>query len=73
MSDAHTQTWNVTGMTCGGCSGSVERVLKDAPGVGAVKADHAADSVVLTVDGVLDGDEVQRRIEAAGFQVVARG
>ncbi|KAF7548906.1 hypothetical protein G7046_g8518 [Stylonectria norvegica] len=32
MADTHTYEFNVT-MTCGGCSGAVDRVLKKLPGV----------------------------------------
>jgi len=69
----NTVTWIVDGMTCGGCSASVERVLKGAPGVKDVSASHETREVVLTVDGALDGDDVARRIEGAGFDVVRRG
>lgn len=72
MSDNKTVTWKVDGMTCGGCSNSVERVLAGSPGLTSVKASHEKNEVVLTFQGFLDGDEVQRRIESAGFDVVAR-
>jgi copper chaperone len=65
------ETWKVDGMTCGGCSGSVERVLQGAPGLVSVKADHVADEVALEIDPQrVDRDEIKRRIEGAGFDVV---
>ena len=73
MSDTKTVTWKVDGMTCGGCSGSVERVLAGASGLTSAKASHKRNEVVLTFQGVLDDDEIQRRIESAGFDVAERG
>ncbi len=72
MSDSKTVTWKVDGMTCGGCSASVERVLAGSPGLTSAEASHEKNEVVLTYQGVLDSDEILRRIESAGFDVVER-
>ncbi len=67
------ETWTVEGMSCGGCEASVRRVLADAPGLVSATPDHAADRVVLELDPErVDRDELARRIERAGFDVVAR-
>ena len=67
------ETWRVEGMSCGGCEASVRRVLADAPGLVRVTADHSADRVDLELDGDLaDRDDLARRIERAGFDVVER-
>ncbi len=55
----------VTGMTCGGCVSSVERVVRKVPGVTDVK--------VTLEDGrlVVDGGEreaVVKAVEKAGFK-----
>jgi copper chaperone CopZ len=67
------ETWKVEGMSCGGCEASVRRVLADAPGLLAVSPDHCTDEVKLELDpSLVDRDEIARRIERAGFDVVGR-
>ncbi|MCP4868453.1 MAG: heavy-metal-associated domain-containing protein [Proteobacteria bacterium] len=73
MTEAKTEVWKVEGMTCGGCAASVERVLTGAPGLSDVQVDHAGDAVTMTLDGSANRDDLARRIEGAGFDVVARG
>jgi len=73
MTEAIKEVWTVEGMTCGGCASSVERVLAGAPGLIEASADHAGDQVTLTLEGAVDRDDLAKRIERAGFDVVARG
>ncbi|TNE85757.1 MAG: heavy-metal-associated domain-containing protein [Deltaproteobacteria bacterium] len=61
-----TRTYDVTGMTCGGCQRSVERVVGKLDGVLAVRVDLATGKV--EVDGNTDGQTVIAAIEKAGFE-----
>ena len=73
MGEVMSERWSVSGMTCGGCSSSVERVLSGVPGVLEARADHSTDSVVLQIDSsTVDRTEARRRIEQAGFSVEDR-
>ncbi len=58
------KTYKVTGMTCGGCAGSVERAIKAAAPGATVKIDLATASV--TVDGASD-EQVKTAVDEAGF------
>ena len=61
----------VEGMTCGGCSSSVEKVLTAANGVQAVSASHEDDKVNVDFDpSVIDLGAIKSAIEDAGFDVV---
>ena len=44
-----THTLTITGMTCGGCSGRVLRVLKATPGVLRADISHAVSYTHLTL------------------------
>ena len=61
--------FKVTGMSCGGCSGSVEKVVSQIAGVTSVKAEHSPTDKV-TVDGSFDSGAVKDAITKAGFSVV---
>ncbi|MCO4744661.1 MAG: heavy-metal-associated domain-containing protein [Proteobacteria bacterium] len=60
-----TLTYTVTGMTCGGCKGSVERVVKRVAGVEDVRVELETGAV--EVDGAADRAAVIAAIEKAGF------
>ena len=52
-----TEVLHVTGMTCGGCTSNVTRVLKAIPGVGAV-------SVNLVWTPLWNPDRIEPRVRA---------
>lgn len=58
----------VEGMSCGGCSGSVNTVVGKIEGVDSVVADHDANSV--TIEGNPDMEVVKAAITKAGFEVI---
>jgi copper chaperone CopZ len=59
----------VRGMTCGGCAGSVERVLKTLPGVQAVTVKlDAASATVVHADSGPQRAEMLKAVEQAGFE-----
>jgi len=59
-------------MTCGGCSGVVERLLMQMDGVSKVECNIDENSVAVTADGV-SGDEMLEKLakwsEASGNYV----
>ena len=57
--------YKVGGMACGGCSASVERVLKNLPEVIDVKVDHITG--IASVVGDIDDASVASAIENLGF------
>lgn len=60
------ESFSVTGMTCGGCAKSLEKALRRlSPDLGAVTIDHAAGRV--TVAGSDHAALVAAAAEAAGF------
>lgn len=62
---------SVSGMTCGGCSSSVEKALVALPGVRSASVDHATGrAVVLLASGTDPGDfafEADAAIHDAGY------
>ncbi len=61
-------TLTITGMHCGGCVASVDRVLAKLPGVGERKI--TVGSATLTVDETQVGEaQLRDAIDGAGFDV----
>lgn len=56
----------VTGMTCGGCVSSVERVVKKVPGVSGVQV--TLEGGRLVVEGTPEREAVVKAVEKAGFK-----
>ncbi|MES9880487.1 MAG: heavy-metal-associated domain-containing protein [Sedimenticola sp.] len=62
------KTYKVEGMSCGGCSSSVEQAIKAAvPGAGV---QIQLEGGLVTVDGVDDDVRVAKAVEDAGFTFV---
>jgi copper chaperone len=60
-------TYNVAGMTCGGCARSVESAIKtEAPGA-TVTVDLG--SAAITVEGATEA-QVKKAIDEAGFTFI---
>lgn len=66
-----THTLTITGMTCGGCSGRVLRVLKATPGVLRADISHESDSGVIITTDALTTDDVVAIVARTGFGVSA--
>ena len=67
-----TQTYAVTGMTCGHCVSSVTEELHELPGVAEVNVDLVAggtSTVTVISEQRLDDDAVQGAVEEAGYQL----
>ena len=64
---AVTETYTVTGMTCGHCVQAVTDELLRLPGVHDVKVDLASGSVTVESDGLVPLDEVRVAVDEAGY------
>jgi copper chaperone len=70
-----TQTFSVTGMTCGHCAGAVTDELKDVDGVTGVDIDLVAggtSTVTVTSESPLDESTVAEALEEAGDYELAK-
>jgi copper chaperone CopZ len=62
-----TQTYRVTGMTCGGCVRHVDKALRATPGVTDVAVDLA--SGTATVTGTAPFEALAAKVAEAGYQM----
>lgn len=63
-------TFNVSGMTCGHCAGSVTEGLTGLAGVENVEVDVAAGLVKISSTGQIDEAAVREAVAEAGYAVV---
>ena len=67
-----TEIFNVTGMTCGGCTGSVTNALKAVTGVGDVKVSLATGEATVQYDERRTSPEqLKSAVTGAGYGVDA--
>ena len=64
-----TQTYTVTGMTCGHCVSSVTEEVRELPGVRSVQVDLATGQVTVTSDAPVGPDQVRAAVEQAGYSL----
>jgi copper chaperone len=64
-----TQTWTVTGMTCGHCVASVTEEVQEIPGVTAVDVVLESGAVTVTSEQPIADDSVREAVEEAGYQL----
>lgn len=62
-------TIGIEGMSCGHCTGSVEKALSALPGVSGVKADLKTKAATLESDGSTAGDVLEKTVADLGFTV----
>lgn len=62
-----TQTFTVTGMTCGHCVSSVTEEVSELAGVQNVDVDLATGAVTITSSEPLEDDAVRAAVEEAGY------
>jgi copper ion binding protein len=63
-----TQTYRVTGMTCGHCVAAVEQEVGGIAGVSDVAVDLASGSVTVTSSRPLTTDEITAAVDEAGYE-----
>ena len=64
-----TQTFTVTGMTCGHCVASVTEEISELEAVESVAVDLETGSVTVTSSQPLDPAAVRAAVEEAGYQL----
>jgi copper chaperone len=64
-----TQTYTVTGMTCGHCVNSVSTEIGKLDGVRNVQVDLSTGAVAVTSEQPLDDAAVDAAVDEAGYQV----
>jgi copper ion binding protein len=64
-----TQTYTVTGMTCGHCVASVTEEVQEIPGVENVDVVLETGSLTVTSADPLDDAAVKAAVEDAGYQL----
>ena len=62
-----TETYTVTGMTCGHCVQAVTEELTRLPGVREVQVDLNTGAVTVRSDGQVPLDEVRAAVDEAGY------
>ena len=67
MSESHTFTGTVTGMTCGHCVASVTEEVQELPGVTDVQVVLETGSLTVTSSQPLDDTAVRSAVEEAGY------
>ena len=65
------KTISIEGMSCGHCTGSVEKALKAVPGVTSVAVDLASKSATVETDGSVSDDTLKQTVTGMVFQVVS--
>lgn len=66
-----TETYTVSGMTCGHCVSSVTEEVSELAGVSDVQVDLASGRVTVTADQPLGPDAVRTAVEEAGYQLTS--
>ncbi|HEU5037799.1 MAG TPA: heavy-metal-associated domain-containing protein [Nocardioides sp.] len=69
MTDSHTASYTVTGMTCGHCVASVTEEVQAIPGVTDVQVDLASGALSITSSRTIDDDAVRAAVDEAGYQL----
>lgn len=64
-----TQTFTVTGMTCGHCVSSVTEEISEIPGVESVDVVLDSGAVTVTSSQPLEQSAVRAAVEEAGYQL----
>ncbi|GAA4391813.1 heavy-metal-associated domain-containing protein [Brevibacterium pityocampae] len=65
-----TNTFSVTGMTCGHCEMSVREEVEEIAGVTDVEVSHETGQLVVTSEAGVDSAAVVAAVEEAGYQAV---
>jgi copper chaperone CopZ len=66
---SQTQTYTVTGMTCGHCVASVTEEVQEIPGVQDVSVVLETGAVTVTSEQAIEDAAVKAAVEEAGYQL----
>lgn len=64
------KTINIEGMSCGHCTGSVEKALRAIDGVKTVNVDLAAKTATLEAESGIPDDVLKKAVTDIGFEVM---
>ncbi|MER8017525.1 heavy-metal-associated domain-containing protein [Streptomyces griseoluteus] len=67
-----TAVYQVSGMSCGHCEGSVSGEISQLPGVSSVKAVASTGEVTVVSSAPLDEEAVRAAVDEAGFELTGR-
>ncbi|TWV42657.1 heavy-metal-associated domain-containing protein [Streptomyces misionensis] len=67
-----TTVYQVTGMSCGHCEGSVSGEISQIPGVTSVKAVASSGEVTVVSEAPLDDEAVRAAVDEAGFELAGK-
>ncbi|MGW5044692.1 heavy-metal-associated domain-containing protein [Streptomyces griseoluteus] len=67
-----TAVYQVSGMSCGHCEGSVSSEISQLPGVSSVKAVASTGEVTVVSAAPLDEEAVRAAVDEAGFELTGR-
>ncbi|MYW46443.1 copper-transporting ATPase [Streptomyces sp. SID486] len=67
-----TSVYQVTGMSCGHCEGSVSAEISRLPGVSSVKAVASTGEVTVVSEAPLDDEAVRAAVDEAGFELAGQ-
>ncbi|MFI9394646.1 MULTISPECIES: heavy-metal-associated domain-containing protein [Streptomyces] len=67
-----TAVYQVSGMSCGHCEGSVSGEISQLPGVSSVKAVASTGEVTVVSAAPLDDEAVRAAVDEAGFELTGR-
>ncbi|MFF7964526.1 heavy-metal-associated domain-containing protein [Streptomyces sp. NPDC007903] len=67
-----TAVYQVSGMSCGHCEGSVSGEISQLPGVSSVKAVASTGEVTVVSATPLDDEAVRAAVDEAGFELTGR-
>ncbi|MER5385826.1 heavy-metal-associated domain-containing protein [Streptomyces sp. NPDC002688] len=65
-----TAVYQVSGMSCGHCEGSVSGEISEISGVTSVKAVASTGEVTVVSEAALDENAVRAAVDEAGFELV---
>ncbi|HRD63468.1 MAG TPA: heavy-metal-associated domain-containing protein [Nocardioides sp.] len=65
----HTETYAITGMTCGHCELSIQEEVAELDGVVDVRADHTLGQVTVTSTRPLDRAALAGAVDEAGYSL----
>ena len=66
-----TNTYTVSGMTCGHCVGSVRTEVSQIPGVTDVQVDLESGKVTVTSEAPIDVETLRASIDEAGYELAS--
>lgn len=59
----------VVGMTCGGCSARLEKVLMEKSGIVSAEVDHEYGRAIIHTDDSVTADDIREIVQSTGFDI----